>query len=67
VIHRLGLGEKMDNVDVGRQLDLLNEDLARLGMVRGLRLIQPHLTAWPSADLTTVWIRWTRAADRGAL
>jgi hypothetical protein len=36
VIHRLGLSEQMDDVDVGRRLDLLLEDLARLRMVSGV-------------------------------
>jgi hypothetical protein len=36
VIHRLGLGGQMDDVDVGRRLDLLLEDLTRLGMVGGV-------------------------------
>jgi hypothetical protein len=37
VIHRLGLSEQMDDVDVGRRLDLLLlEVLARLRMVSGV-------------------------------
>jgi hypothetical protein len=35
----------MDNIDVGRRLDLLLENLARLGMVSGVAPDPPHLTA----------------------
>ena len=49
----------------GARLRVRQSRRARRGRP-GWRRIQPHFTAWPSAERTTVWIRLMRAAESGA-
>ena len=46
MIHLLSLGEEMDDVDFGRWLDFLVEDLARLGVVSGVASDPAPLHGW---------------------